>query len=91
MTFSSSSSQSLSLNCNNSGEITETQKEISVEMTVDGTHHAALASGLVDELVGEALVWSSLHGLVVGDRSGSHVESSKNLRFLQLQMDSGVL
>ncbi|ONK55365.1 uncharacterized protein A4U43_UnF4260 [Asparagus officinalis] len=37
-------------------------------MTVDGTHHAALASGLVDELVGEALVWSSLHGLVVGDR-----------------------
>ncbi|ONK65308.1 uncharacterized protein A4U43_C07F35790 [Asparagus officinalis] len=38
-------------------------------MTVDGTHHAIVASGLVDELVSEALVWISLHGLVVGDRS----------------------
>lgn len=46
---------------------TERGEEVEDEITTSPIAHG-VASDLVDEIVYEALVWSSLHGLVVGDR-----------------------
>ncbi|XP_020254703.1 glutathione synthetase, chloroplastic-like isoform X4 [Asparagus officinalis] len=47
----------------------ETHRGIAAAMAASGAHSADVAPDLVEEMVHEALVWSSLHGLVVGDKS----------------------
>ncbi|XP_050116343.1 glutathione synthetase, chloroplastic-like [Malus sylvestris] len=47
-------------------EVGETQEEISKRPMID---FHGIDEGLVEKMVYDALVWSSLHGLVVGDKS----------------------
>lgn len=68
-TFSSPPPRSLSLNSRNSDEITDTQMDSPAEVTVSVPHAASVSSALVGDLVYDALVWSALHGLVVGDKN----------------------
>ena len=61
---SSSSSQVLPLKCSKAGEFDTQAKSLRTMADVHGIDRE-----LLQEMVYDALVWSSLHGLVVGDKS----------------------
>lgn len=62
--FSSSSSQVLPLRCSKAGEFETQVKSLKTMADIHG-----IDQELLEKMVYDALVWSSLHGLVVGDRA----------------------
>ncbi|CAK9328344.1 unnamed protein product [Citrullus colocynthis] len=62
--FSSSSSQVLPLRCSKAGEFETQVKSLKTMADIHG-----IDQEMLEKMVYDALVWSSLHGLVVGDRA----------------------